>query len=96
MPKAARIRWYGSAGILVLAGTVVIALSGTVTAEAVAISLISLGLIIVVSLIFYEVGLSEDRERAREVELRRAERTLPPEVPAPRRLTPSRRRRQRG
>jgi hypothetical protein len=100
MSTPARIRWYGSAGLLVVAGTVVIVLSGSVTAEAVAISLISLGLIVVMSLIFFEVGLSEDRERERERELRQAPPPAPPPAAPPalaaRRLTPSRRRRQRG
>jgi hypothetical protein len=102
MSTPARIRWYGSAALLVVAGTVVVVLSGSVTAEAVAISLISLGLIIVMSLIFFEVGLSEDRERERERELRRPPAAPPAPPPAPppalaeRRLTPSRRRRQRG
>ncbi len=68
--------------------------SDTVTAEAVSIALISLGLIVVMSLMFFEVGRSEDRARAREVEeIRRAQ--APPPPPA-RRLTPSRSRRRRG
>jgi hypothetical protein len=92
MAKAARIRWYGSAALLVVAGTVVIIASDTVTAEAVSVALISLGLIVVMSLMFFEVGLSEDRARAREDELRRAQAPAPPA----RRLTPSRRRRHRG
>ncbi len=92
MGRAARIRWYGSAALLVVAGTVVIVASDTVTAEAVSVSLISLGLIVVVSLMFFEVGLSEDRARERETEMRRPA----TEPPAARRLTPSRRRRRRG
>jgi hypothetical protein len=41
------------------------------TGELVALTLITLGLGAVVLLIFLEVGLSEDRERAREQERRR-------------------------
>jgi membrane protein implicated in regulation of membrane protease activity len=92
MAKAARIRWYGLAAVLVVAGTLVIILSDTVTAEAVSVALISLGLIVLMSLMFFEVGLSEDKARAREDELRRAEAP----APAARRLAPTRRRRQRG
>ncbi len=95
MATAARVRWYGSAGLLVVAGIVVILLSDTVTAEAVSIALVSLGLIIIVSLMFFEVGLSEDRARELERDLRRAE-APPPPAPDPRRLVPSRRRRRRG
>ena len=46
-------------------------LLGGITGEAVAIALISLGAIAIVSLVFLEVGLSEDRERARERTQRR-------------------------
>jgi hypothetical protein len=95
--RAWRIRWYGSAGLLVVAGIAVIVASDTVTAEAVSISLISLGLIIVISLMFFEVGQSEDRARAREVEETRRTQAPPQEPPPPpRRLTPSRSRRRRG
>jgi hypothetical protein len=79
--------------VLVVAGIVVIAASGSVLAEAVSISLVSLGLIVMISLMFFEVGLSEDRERARETERRRRDEDRPPD---PRRLTPSRRRRRRS
>ncbi|MEA2264603.1 MAG: hypothetical protein QOE27_186, partial [Solirubrobacteraceae bacterium] len=77
MATRARVRWYGSAGVLVVAGIVVIAASGSVLAEAVSISLVSLGLIVMISLMFFEVGLSEDRERARETERRRREEDTP-------------------
>jgi membrane protein implicated in regulation of membrane protease activity len=96
MATGARVRWYGSAGLLVVAGVVVIVLSDTVTAEAVSIALVSLGLIVIVSLMFFEVGLSEDRAREREEELRRAQAPPPPAPDDPRRLVPSRRRRRRG
>lgn len=97
MTRAWRIRWYGSAGLLVAAGIGVIVASDTVTAEAVSIGLITLGLIIIVSLMFFEVGQSEDRAREREVEELRRAQVPPPSPPAaPRRLTPTRSRRRRG
>ena len=62
----ARIASFGGAFLAIIAGAVVGALAGGVAGEAVAISLGSLGVIAIVSLVFLEVGLSEDRERARE------------------------------
>lgn len=56
---------FGSAGALMVASVLVGLAFPGVVGEAFAISLGSLGLIGFVSLAFYEVGLSEDRERAR-------------------------------
>ncbi len=52
---------------------------GGFAADLVAITVISLGLGAIVLLVFYEVGLSEDREREREdaARARRAERKHP-------------------
>jgi hypothetical protein len=55
---------------MVLAGTAA-ALVGGVVAEVIAIALITLGLGAALLLVFLEVGLSEDRELAREEEGRR-------------------------
>jgi len=55
----------GSALVIVLGGVIALLVNG-IAGEAVALSLISLGSIAIVSLMFLEVGLSEDRERARE------------------------------
>ena len=55
----------GSALAIVLGGVIAIVVHG-ITGEAVSLSLISLGSIAIVSLVFLEVGLSEDRERERE------------------------------
>jgi hypothetical protein len=67
-----RITAIGSAGALVIAGVICLAaISGTV-GQLVGFVLISLGLVLATSLVFLEVGLSEDRERARAE--RRAER----------------------
>ena len=61
---------YGSAGLLVVVGGVcAVAFSGGV-GQVLALVLIGLGFVLAVSLVFLEVGLSEDRERAREDEAR--------------------------
>jgi hypothetical protein len=66
MSKAARVIAYGSAALLVLLGIAAgIVVGGTVGPE-LALVLIGLGLLLATALVFYEVGLSEDRERARE------------------------------
>jgi hypothetical protein len=69
----ARVFAYGSAGLCVIAGTVCAIVVEGVTGQALAIALLSIGLGGVVLLLFFEVGLSEDRDRARE-EARRRER----------------------
>lgn len=52
---------------LLVAGAVIVVLWGTSTvAFAVGISLVGLGTVALVSIFFYEVGRSEDRDRARE------------------------------
>jgi len=61
-----RVLAYGSAAAAVVAGSIVGALVAGRTAGAIAIALVTLGLGAVVLLLFYEVGLSEEREVARE------------------------------
>ena len=91
MSRRSRIVGFGSAGLLVLAGVVcAIAVSGGL-GQVLALVLISLGCVEAVSLVFAEVGFSEDRERAREAE-RAARRSA---RPAPRRLDRMRGRRRR-
>ncbi len=64
-PRQRKLR-FGAAVALVLIGVGCgAAISGTI-GNTLATAFIGLGLIGVVSLIFYEVGLSEDRDRARE------------------------------
>jgi membrane protein implicated in regulation of membrane protease activity len=71
MTKRARILWFGLAAVLVVAGGVVAALVGGGSAgQVVGFVLVALGLMLATSLVFYEVGLSEDRELAREQEAR--------------------------
>jgi hypothetical protein len=71
-----RILAFGSAAALVLAGGVCAVLIGGVTGQVLTIVLLSAGLGGAVLLVFLEVGLSEDRERARDEERRRKRRML--------------------
>jgi hypothetical protein len=65
--------------MLVLAGIVCAILIGGAVGQLLTLVLVALGLGGTVLLVFYEVGLSEDRERARE-----AERRAPAHPPVPR------------
>jgi hypothetical protein len=67
----ARVLSFGSAAALVVAGAICAALIGGSTGDAVAIALITLGLGAALLLIFLEVGLSEERDLAREEKRRR-------------------------
>ncbi len=64
--KRSRVICYGSAALLVLVGiAAAIAIGGTF-GQVFAFVLIGLGFVLATALVFLEVGLSEDRERARE------------------------------
>jgi hypothetical protein len=66
-----RIRAYGSAvGLAVVGGLLGFVIPGLV-GQIVRLSLITLAMGAVLLLVFYEIGLSEDKERAREEEERR-------------------------
>lgn len=65
-----RILAFGSAAVLVVAGAISAVLTRGLVGDVVAIALVSAGLGGAVLLVFLEVGLSEDRERAREEERR--------------------------
>jgi hypothetical protein len=91
MSTRSRILGFGSAAVLVLAGAASAALAGGLTRDLLVIGLISAGLLVAVSLMFLEVGLSEDQERAREDERRRKR---APEHVEPPRLGGLRRRRR--
>jgi hypothetical protein len=74
--KRSRIVGFGSAGLLVLAGIAcAFAFSGGL-GQNLAFGLVALGLIEGTALVFYEVGLTEDKDRARERRVR-APRTDP-------------------
>jgi hypothetical protein len=94
MSRRSRIVGFGSAALLVVAGGVCAAVFSPGLGENLALVLISLGAILAVSLVFLEVGLSEDRERAREGaerarEARETERKRrPPEEPGRRSVRP--------
>ncbi|HSC02506.1 MAG TPA: hypothetical protein VLC49_04280 [Solirubrobacteraceae bacterium] len=82
MSRRSRIVGFGSAVLLVLAGAVCAVAVGAGLGAPLALVLISLGCVEAVSLVFAEVGFSEDRQRARDAE-RAARRSA---RPAPRRL----------
>jgi hypothetical protein len=71
MTRRSRIVGFGSAALLVVAGAVCAAVFSPGLGEDLALVLISLGAVLAVSLVFLEVGFSEDRERAREEAARR-------------------------
>jgi len=82
MSRANRIASFGSAGLLVIAGALCSAVLSGLAGQLAGFVLIGLGLILATGLVFLEVGLSEDRERARE-ERERAAAQRPPGRPGP-------------
>jgi hypothetical protein len=68
---------FGALAALVVLGGLCAVLVGGVTGEILTIALVSAGLAGAVLLVFLEVGLSEDRERARDEERRRRRRGPP-------------------
>jgi fatty acid desaturase len=70
MTKRGRIVGYGMAALLVAIGAVGAALAGG-GGQLLALVFIGLGFVLATSLVFFEVGLSEDREREREREAAR-------------------------
>jgi hypothetical protein len=81
MSRRSRIVGFGSAALLVVAGGACAAVFSPGLGEALALVLISLGGILAVSLVFLEVGLSEDRERARQAREAAERKRRPPEEP---------------
>jgi hypothetical protein len=71
MTRRWRILSFGSAGLLVILGSVLAAVLGGGAGEIAAMTLIGLGLVMATGLVFLEVGFSEDREREREPERKR-------------------------
>ena len=78
MSARARILAFGSAAALVVAGAACAALVGGVVGEILTIVLISAGLGGALLLVFLEIGLSEERELARDEERRRKLAQRPP------------------
>lgn len=66
MHTRGRVISFGSAGLLIVLGGLAAILFGGTAGQVAAFVLIALGLVLATSLVFLEVGLSEDRERARE------------------------------
>lgn len=61
-----RIAAFGSALALIVAGALCTALTSGETGQVIGLALLGVGAVLAVGLVFFEVGLSEDRERARE------------------------------
>ena len=66
MTPRSRILSFGSAGALVIAGSLCAFLVTGEAGQILALVLIGLGFVLATALVFLEVGLSEDRELARE------------------------------
>ena len=91
MSRSSRIVWFGSAALVIIAGIVCAAVFAGGTGQILALVLIGIGLVLATSLVFLEVGLSEDRDRARE------SKAPPRNSPAkPTRRAPPRLQRSRG
>ena len=73
MPRRTRILAYGAAFLLTVTGFGCAAIGG-LGAQIAAIALVSAGLGGALLFAFYEVGVSEDRDRAKEEEKRRRRR----------------------
>lgn len=65
MTPPARILWFGSAAALVAVGIACAAALSSTAGQVVGLTLIGFGCVLATGLVFFEVGLSEDRERAR-------------------------------
>ena len=80
-----RVLAFGSAAALVVIGAICAVLVGGLTGEVLAIAMITVGLGAAVLLVFLEVGLSEERELAREQKRRRQRPSAGGRRPRPRR-----------
>ncbi len=72
--RRGRITGFGGAAALVTAGILGAVFVSGITGQLLALVLISLGLVLATSLVFLEVGLSEDRDLARSRARERARR----------------------
>jgi hypothetical protein len=89
-----RLAAFGSAAFVAIAGVVCGVVVSGEAGQLLAIALLSIGLGGIVLLVFLEVGLSEDRERAREA-ARRERQAARGQQAAERRIAPWRRTRTR-
>jgi hypothetical protein len=64
MTGRARVLWFGSAALLLAAGIALAATTSSTAGQVVGIVASGIALVVATSLVFLEVGLSEDRERA--------------------------------
>ena len=96
MTRRSRIVGFGSAALLVLVGGVCAAVFGGGLGQILALVLMSLGFVEAISLVFLEVGMSEDRERANEEAARRREDERQRRLRTPGRLPRRRLERTRG
>lgn len=88
MGRRSRIIGYGGSLLLVVIGAAVAVLRSDTFGMALAVGLVCGGLVLATSLVFYEIGLSEDRDRARESAARRrraepADDSAPSDPPPP-------------
>ncbi|HEY2602862.1 MAG TPA: hypothetical protein VGI67_14995 [Thermoleophilaceae bacterium] len=85
MEPRKRIYWYGSALVMVVVGVVCgFAVPGLV-GDIIRLSLITIAMGEVLLLVFYEIGLSEDRQLAKDEEERRRRQAEQPSHEEPRR-----------
>ena len=85
MTRRSRVLGFGSCAVLVAAGSVCAVLVDDFTGEVLTLALVGLGLVGAVVLVFLEIGLSEDRQRARDEERRRPSGDRPESAPRVRR-----------
>ena len=88
MTNRARALWYGSAALMLVAGGLLAELISGTLGQVLGFVVLGFGLVLITSLVFLEVGLSEDREREREREVSEREEGEPPRQRRPRRLRP--------
>ena len=96
MRRRSRVLWFGGAAALVAAGVACAVASDAVALQAVGVALVAGGLIVAISLVFFEIGLSEDQQRARETALPEPPRAPPRPTPKPPPPRLKRRARRRG
>lgn len=95
MSSRSRILTFGSAGAVAVIGGICAAVVPGLVGQLLTFVLISLGLGAAVLLVFYEVGLSEDKQRASEQQERSADPAESTEAHPRPRLAPRRPRRLR-